>query len=485
MKKYTQMFKIKSLLLIAAMGLTLVGCNNWLDIEPENDLIKQEFWKTSDDVMAVLSSTYDAMRETTEKSFLMGEIRADFLVVADGEFSDYARIGENDISTTNYKVKWNEYYNTINLANTVMYYAPIMQKVDNSLSDAELSGIEAEMLFLRSLSYFYLVRIWKDVPLILTATISDTIDFYVPKSEENIVLNQVVSDLKRASGLAFTNEFFGTVFYKGRANKYAIQALLADVLLWQQKYDECVIYCDSIINTGIFSLEPNSSWFDLYYPGNSISESIFEIQYDDNIDGQENPIYYSLLNNLEVVINKIAYSTAPKDLRYFNKRGPIWKLTGTDETGSFSRTRDFSSERDANFIYYRYADVLLMKAESLAELGLFEEANNLLREVSERANISHTATYSLESFRSVLLAERGREFALEGKRWFDILRFAKKDDFADKQVLVDILLGKATDAKELAIMRTKVIDTMSYYLPIHLDEIQRNKNLMQNPFYDR
>ena len=50
---------------------------------------------------------------------------------------------------------------------------------------------------------------------------------------------------------------------------------------------------------------------------------------------------------------------------------------------------------------------------------------------------------------------------------------------------MDVLLGKAGDANELAIMRAKVIDTMSYFLPVHEDEILYNKNMVQNPFYDR
>lgn len=484
MKRISKKFRIVVPVLLTIMIIGHTGCNDWLNIEPESELIKQEFWKTSDDVMAVMAATYNAMRETTIKSFLLGEVRADFISVAGGEFSDYSRIGNNDISSTNWVVRWGAYYNTINLANTVMYYAPLMQEVDKSISDRELEGIEAEMLFLRSLSYFYLVRIWKDVPLVLEPTISDTVDFYIPKSPENVVLNQVVDDLKRASALAFTDQFRGDlVDYKGRANKYAIQALLADVLLWQERYTECVTYCDSVINTGIFSLEPNTDWFDLYYPGNSMSESLFEIQYDDDLEGQENPMYYSLLNQINIAVEKIAYNVTA-DIRFLRKRGPIWKYRGTDQTGAGFRVRT-ENERDANFIYYRYADILLMKAEALAELNDLENANNLVTTVAERAGVTHIPTFSLEDFRNVLLAERGREFAGEGKRWFDVLRFAKKNGFEDKQRLVDILLGKASDAQELAIMRTKVIDTMSYYLPIHQDEIQFNRNLEQNPFYDR
>lgn len=484
MKSMINHLKIKSLLVLVVLLGFHTSCNEWIDIEPENELIKQEFWKTGDDVMAVVAASYDALRGCTEKSLLLGEIRADHLRVGGSAYSEYSRIGENDITTTNSKVGWGEYYNTINLANTVMYYAPLVQELDQTLTDDILQGIEAEMIFLRSLSYFYLVRLWKDVPLVLVPTISDTVDFYLPKTEEHMILKQLVEDLKRASGLAFTTRFSGDPqSYKGRANKYAIQALLADILLWDEKYAECIIYCDSIINSGFFGLETNTDWFELYYPGNSRSESIFEIQYDDNLEGQENPIYITLLNNLSPVISRLAYDDE-NDIRYCNGRGGWWKYVGYDETGSSSRSRS-DSERDANFIYYRYAEVLLMKAEALAETGNFEEANYLLQQVAERAGVFHITTYSLADFRTALLTERGREFAVEGKRWFDVLRFAKKNGFEDKQLLMDILLGKADDANELAVMRTKVIDTMSYYLPIHYNEIQYNRNLVQNPFYDR
>lgn len=482
MKQHSYRDKIRTFLLLAVFLIGSTGCNDWIDIEPENELIKQEFWKTSEDALAVLAGTYDALRECTMKSFLLGEVRADYIGVSGGSFGNYTQIGANNIGETNGSVRWGEYYNAINLANTVMYYAPLMQELDQTLTDEVLAGIEAEMLFVRSLSYFYLLRLWKDVPLVLTPTISDTVDFYIPKSTEKEVITQIVGDLKKASAQAFTNEFIGDrTLYKGRANKYAIQALLADILLWNEDYEECITYCDSVMNTGLFSLEDNSLWFRLYYPGNSYYESIFEIQFDDNLETQENPMYYSLLGNLNINLSVMPYDE-DTDIRYCDGKGPVWKYRGRDETGRGLRTQ---SERDANFIYYRYADILMMKAEALAETGNLTDANVLLEQITRRAGVDFSPNFTLEGFRRVILTERGLEFAGEGKRWFDVLRFAKKEGFKDPKVLQDILLSKASDAKELAIMRTKVIDTMSYYLPIHYDELQFNRNLVQNPFYDR
>jgi hypothetical protein len=123
-----------------------------------------------------------------------------------------------------------------------------------------------------------------------------------------------------------------------------------------------------------------------------------------------------------------------------------------------------------------------MKAECLAETGNFADANKLLSDVAERAGTIHLETNTLESFRTALLAERGREFAAEGKRWFDVLRFAKRNKFEGQSFLANLLLDKAADAQDLAIMRARVLDTMSFYLPISDDEIKLNRNLVQNPF---
>ena len=116
---------------------------------------------------------------------------------------------------------------------------------------AEMERVHAEALFIRSLTYFYLVRLYKDVPLILSASSSDTVDFYVEKSDEAVVLDQIISDLEYAETIAVskeniddnTSQFLSDLtLFKGRANKYSIQTLLADVYLWKEDYQKCIEY---------------------------------------------------------------------------------------------------------------------------------------------------------------------------------------------------------------------------------------------------
>jgi len=82
-------------------------------------------------------------------------------------FGDYNKIAGSDISASNGSISWGNYYNAINLANTVMYYDKQVFLKDKTFTQKIKNGVDAEALFIRSLSYFYLVRLWKDVPLVL------------------------------------------------------------------------------------------------------------------------------------------------------------------------------------------------------------------------------------------------------------------------------------------------------------------------------
>lgn len=481
-------FKSNYKLIVAPilMLMLLAGCSDWLTLAPENDLIKEKFWSKREDVDGALAATYDAFRDAALESLIWGELRADFVKFGNTNFGEYNNIAESEISSSNGKIKWEKYYNAINLANTLMYYDQQVVDIDESFTPRMKQAIDAEALFIRSLSYFYLVRIWKEVPLVIEPSISDKQDLFPPKSKEDEVIKQIINDLLEAKDKAYTTEYIGNpAYYKGRANKYAIMALLSDVYLWDEQYQKSIDYCDSIINSAKFSLEPYATWFYLYKPGNSMSESIFEIQFDDNLDAQENPIYNNMIpvqGSLQVSFSSQAKSYFEKaDIRWCGVKNPTWKYKGIDLVSPVVRS---GSERDANFIYYRYADILLNKAEALNEINRSNEANEYLRLTKERAGISHVDIIDQKEMRTEILNERGREFVLEGKRWFDLLRSAKRDHFSNKQLIIGMILAGA-DIKQQAILKTRVYDTMSYYLPIPEQDLRYNPFLVQNPFYDR
>jgi hypothetical protein len=170
-----------------------------------------------------------------------------------------------------------------------------------------------------------------------------------------------------------------------------------------------------------------------------------------------------------------------EDIRLCDANTPTWKYYGVSYSGTITRDE---TQRDANFIYYRYADVLLMKAEALNELDRTLDANEYLWLTFDRAKVAYVEIADKYEMRNAILNERAREFVLEGKRWFDVLRNSKRNGFENKQLIINMILSGA-DIKQQAILKTKVYDTMSYYLPIPEREILYNPNLIQNPFYER
>jgi hypothetical protein len=81
-----------------------------------------------------------------------------------------------------------------------------------------------------------------------------------------------------------------------------------------------------------------------------------------------------------------------------------------------------------------------------------------------------------------IMAERAREFAFEGKRWYDILRNSKRNNYAHLQYMIDMVIKVAPPALQ-QLMLNKCKDVRSHYLPINLYEIQTDSKLIQNPYY--
>lgn len=461
------------------------ACNQWLDLEPENKLVQQEFWQKKEDVSAVMAAMYDAFRETSTPIWIWGELRGNMVDIGGSGVEGYARIASGEILPSNGTISWSRFYNAINLANTILVFADDVLPLDETFDPKLQQSYEAEALFVRSKCYFDLVRVWKEAPLVLQASSSDTVDFSIAKNSEYEIIKQIEIDLLLAKTKAYTNEYAGNpAQFKGRANIHSINTLLADVYLWGEQYQKCIDACDEVINSGMYQLNNANNWFELYYPGNS-AESIFEFQYDSNLENESNPFNRDVIP----ISGSKKCSTNPYALDIFSEQD--FRFGDPDPSCKYQyssltpKTKRRPSEDDANMIQYRYAEVLLMKAEALVELERYSEANDLLNEILQRATLQPIAIPNdKEVFRNAILEERAREFAYEGKRWFDVLRYAKRNDFENKHFLIQMILEGA-DVKLKPVLRSKILDTMSYYLPIPEGDILTNPNLVQNPFYDR
>ena len=476
------------------------SCQNWLDLYPENAQTTDQYWQTKEDVQAVVAAGYVKLQKSVDKLFVWGEIRGNGISImrstVDDNIKNAMKIRDMDILPTNSYAKWGQMYEIINIANSVIKYAPDVVSRDKSFSEEQMHSFLSEAYFLRSLAYFYLVRTFRDVPFVSEPYVSDAQKYEVSQSTADEVLTQIVSDLEGAINAA--KEYFPEVNYdnpvytKGRATKWAIYSLLADIYLWQGNYDECIRCCNSVINSGRVGLISKNLWFTNFYPGNT-NESIFEIQFDYNLS-QTNDFFKWFSTDWKYTFSSDAYNLFEQTVEKGDIRGDgasisvssykIWKYMGLyiDQTSTASRAS--STQNDQNYIIYRLADIYLMKAEALTMKGDYQSATDLVAKIRERAGIEETLTAPANELDmlTLIMDERGREFFAEGKRWFDLLRIANRDNNKYKNYFINEVI-KVISLDKIAIVASKLNDPDSYYLPIHQDELNINPLLKQNPYY--
>ncbi|WP_338395530.1 RagB/SusD family nutrient uptake outer membrane protein [Fulvitalea axinellae] len=489
MKRYTN-------IIVLFLAFSISSCQDWINVEPQNSVVLEDFWKSKDDIESALAGTYVELREPSDRFLLWGEIlrSPSFEIGGNNTGSivvDAEKIMRLQITSENIHSDWNGLYKIIHLANNVIKYAPTVRDNDLSLSEKELNAYLSEAYFIRSLCYYYLVRTFKDIPFPLEPSDTDDIEFFLPKTDDATILDKLIEDMEWAERYA-PKSFANIEYDKGRATKAAAQALLADLYLWVGRYDDCLLMCDKLINQSSHALLPGDRWFQIFSKGNT-NEGIFEIQYDAS-RSQSNVLSTWMFNNIGS--RNSAYVLREETLELYDKtdaRGEgktfmkdnltLWKYIGLEEDNS-SRFRTIGNN-DANIILYRYADILLMKAEALVEKGDFFAAQAEYNKIRDRANLpSKIFPNDRHIAEDLILEERTREFIGEGKRWFDILRFAKRNDFERKQMLIDILTANV-DPQELPKWKSLLSNPMGYYLPIHYDEVRNNSKLEQNPYYAR
>lgn len=475
-------------------AFSLSGCDDWLTIEPENDLIKEEYWKSKEDVEAVIASTYGSLRNTYDEMIYWSELRGGNVTAGNSPTSDEINFFNYNIFPENPLVMWNDFYTVINYANTILKFAPQVVNIDPTFSEKDLKAAESEAIFLRSLCYFYLVRTFRDVPLILESYTDDSQDVNIPKTDEKEIIQQLITDLieaKRYAPTQYNNEDYNKEHNKGRATLYSIEALLADIYLWDNQYDKCIVECDNVINSYKFGLVTSDEYFTLYSPGNSI-ESIFELQSDKEL-GQTNSLFSLTANfsggsqDIQVSDELIElYSTSDKrgtGVSFDLSTGSIWKYIGYDPKNSDNK-RESSAESDANWIFYRLADMYLMKSEAFFEQGDETNAIDMLKVIRGRAGIPAEEVIEPSELMKIILDERSKEFIGEGKRWFDLVRFARRDIENRKGLILDAVLLNVSPQYFVSV-KAKVNDPDSWFLPIYYKELEVNNSLEQNPFYEK
>lgn len=536
-------------------------------VVPPDVIVIENYWKTKADVENVVSNAYRLMTDFEFSSRLLAwsELRGDNVIKGDYAPTDIRSILDVNLLPTNSYTSWGDFYEVINNCNIVLKYAPSVLALDSEYTEEEWNVHRGEMLTIRALCHFYLVRTFRDIPLLTEVMSNDSQNLYPSQVSPIVALDQILTDLYEAEILVMKSGGYPTnTENKGRVTSDAVRAIIADVLLWKaaftqyesvgsdglcdKYYTECIAYCDLIIdgvnqrgnfdfsNDGkdypmvySFNDEPQSEGnkaYDVVFGTQNSEESILELQYSNNYYNSFIPYFYGREEGNDAIIVASDYlsqmsssiteglycSTDIRRASFINvmyesdKNLPITKYTARTHNGVFSKLHsqltpvyreieviDGRPAINSNWIMYRITDILLMKAEALAyradatSMDL-ENAFEIVSAVYYRSNrIDEVAAENRLSFpqnaedmRALVLVERQRELAFEGKRWYDLVRKALCD--GETAPMLDLLVEHKYESNHKAI-RTKLSNISSLFFPICEREININPNLKQNEAY--
>jgi len=423
---------MKKIILIcsAFLFLLLTSCNDWLELEPENEIVKEDFWQTQEDVESVLFSAYAGLRNLHADLITLGEIRGDGVDLYRGNAS-LNSIRNGTLTPDNPYASWARWYQIINFCNTVINESENVLERDRNYYQEEHDAIVAEAKAMRALSYFYIVRLWKEAPLIIESYDTDDEPFV----QEKVTINNM------------KNTYNSEWELYGRLTKLAGLTLLADISLYKEEYSEAITYCDQILNSPLKVLENTDDWFDQLFMDEFTNESIFEIAFDRQFN-QLNGIFNLYYNWSSPVFSfaehwKSGLFTSD-DIRGEQATYDEKTLFFLKYVSNLPSKPEFigSSNSDYNFKVYRLAEVYFMKAEAHVMLDQYEQAAQSIGVIRDRAGLGSSVSVASnkESWIKFLLEEKLREFSGEGKRWFDLLRIGKKNNWERKQIIIDNLM---------------------------------------------
>ncbi len=529
---------ILTFLPLGGLGWALTSCNDYLEIYPENVQPTDEYWSSKEEVDATLTAGYFYLRDAVQTYLIpWGELRAGCVSSRGNNVLQRFEIKPTE-KTLN---KWAPMYKVINAANLVLKNAGKALDADDTYSPEAMNSHHCEAYWLRAMAYFYIVRNWRDAPLITEPFETDELTFNVPKSGEAEIIAQIKSDLNAAIQLNAAKEKFNTTWEtKGRATKWAVYALMADVCLWNKDFDEAINYANAILNSTsptaprFMATPTHSSWFSMFNPGNA-NESIYEVQwsydkkslgvpqtndltnyFDPSLTGYKYLYSTQMLDDMrdeyrslreKYIGSQFDYELAGRTMygsfvteqanaeNYENaSQAFVWKYYGGT---SYNTKRLSIQDYDCNYILYRVADVMLIKAEALVmrQAGKSEadnqEAIDIINQIRRRTNLDETIDVNSHSsltelMQKGILHERLMELAGEGKAWYDMLRMARYTDPSGETNFKELFIQNVTTYNKAANeswIRSVLSNENAWYLPVNASEISANELLEQNPYY--
>lgn len=629
MKKLKNIYTSLCLLGLAAVGTT--SCEDWLTIYPQDRVVEEDFWEDKNDLEGVRYAAYKQMCSTVQKFAVWGDLRSDSWEMNQnrhgdqGSWDTYNEIMQAQPDSSMSIFDWGGVYTTINFCNKVLQHGEEILEKDKQFTQGEWRQMKAEMVGLRALNYFYLIRAFKDVPYSTKVINKDVEVEYFGLTNQLDVLDSIIIDVESVKGQA-RNRFTSNNDTKGLITNAALYAMLSDMYLWRASlhegrglmsdtvllgkdsvihtvegdYKKCIEYADEAIATlyrnnqqgntsfgssvldkldfGLTNCELIKNTFDnvaagrmpiLYAQreifgddvsgGKNSEESIFELQFSssddrknevvDHLYGYSNGTHFQVC---EAALGAIYGGSINDDNGRYDSR--TWysvskSIVGNRDLGHyycFKHSRPWvaistsggdkeiivdTEAKDSyrNWIIYRLTDVMLMKAEAYAAMG-GKENNKLAQQIvnaihrrsfcnlKEDVKIEEDVTTSSANnpkkgdavmpgsdYVKLVMNERQIELLAEGKRWFDLVRYAErnaggmdgtKDDrewtedkpigngYAGVKKMVEgFMKNKYTN---YTVQRNRLKNRYGLYCPIYYMEVKAARGAIeQNPVWNK
>lgn len=480
----------KHLLLFTIVLAT--ACHKDLNVQQQSVISSTSMWKTQGDAEGAMNGMFSQLRSALSTNYIYwGDYRSGLFGDALGSQANLQNMFYNSLIRDDIGTSWQGLYTTINDCNLILKQTPSI----NFYDEDDKNYILANAYFVRALCYFYCARVWGDAPIVLSGFESDKQeDLYPHRSPVDSVYMQVNNDIETALSLFPADDFVSSK----TGSKAATNMLKADFHLWMyrtvthQQSDltaakEAVDYVLSdadftLLNTyeSIFSNDDNAEIiFALNFAQNEFTggfpaDFLVAVQFVATPSLINNPIqvgshqqWVCFTPEFENKLREISTDTRAKinidtctdpgngtHFRWINKYLGEWA----------NGDRYFTSD----IKIYRYAEAILFKAEIENESGNITEAINQLNKITKRAygvDNYYASSLSKTQVDDAILNERLKEFAAEGKSWFDFIRFGVAFD------KVETLEGK--EGKENILL-----------WPVNAESINSNPNITQTPGYN-
>ncbi len=500
---------------LAIVTTSCVSDEDLIQVDPNNDAV-DSFWKTEQDAIEGVNAAYGSlltdgtyMRSTPLLLDLKGDdCRSNSPWDA---MYNVGRFNSNVSDAAIYGWAYETYYQGIYRANQVL------ENVANiNITDATLKNrIIGEAYFLRGLYLFHAVNMFKNVP------VPTQIAAIYPQKTEAEGWAQVIADFKAAADLLPTT--YADVNDKGRATKGAALGYLGKAQLFTKDFPNAKITFKKVIDLGVYSLVSN--YRDNFTDTNeNNSESLFEVQFSRSAGGVDlgwggapatgwgktsaRAITYgprafgwtdvqptrtlfdefqqekTVANTVDPRLDATMFYNKPGMMLYGQTFSTFYAGNLGDLNDLFCRkyqnsdgayANEFDWRSGINERLLRYADILLMYAETLNETGDTPGAYTYIQMVRNRVNLPNLATakpnMNQVQMREQIGHERFLEFPLEGHRFDDIRRW-----------------GWLKDPVKLAWLKSRDVEFNSYaagreFFPIPQLERDNNPGTAQNDGY--